>query len=87
LIASQNRGRLEVFRHKTTTDGFKSFSPSPETMAILIELENGKKERIETSYGAGFLSQSSRSFVIPANTKSITMIDYKGNKTPFIIPN
>ena len=86
LIASQNRGRLEVFRHKTTTDGFKSFSPSPQTMAIIIELENGKKQRIETSYGAGFLSQSSRSFAIPQNTKSITMIDYNGKSTPFIIP-
>jgi hypothetical protein len=86
LVASQNRGRLEVFRHKAATDGFKSFSPSPQTMALIIELENGKKQRIETSYGGGFLSQSSRSFAIPANTKSITMIDYNGKSTPFIIP-
>ncbi|MFT4857299.1 MAG: hypothetical protein ACI942_002686 [Planctomycetota bacterium] len=55
-------------------------------MALIIELENGKKQRIETSYGGGFLSQSSRSFAIPANTKSITMIDYNGKSTPFIIP-
>jgi len=87
LVASQNRGRLEVFRHKITIDGFKSIYPSPQTMAILIELENGKKQRIETSYGAGFLSQSSRSFTIPANTKSITMIDYKGNSSPFDMTN
>lgn len=86
LVASQNRGPLEVFRPKTPTVGLNSISPSPETMAILIELENGKKERIETGYGSGFLSQSSRSVVIPGNAKSITLIDYKGNKTPLNVP-
>jgi len=83
LIGSQNRGPLVVFKQKAFPAALKSISPSPQTMAVIIEFENGKKQRVETSYGAGFLSQSSRTIPVPANTKSITMIDYKGNRSQF----
>ena len=82
MIASQNRGPLAVFKQKNKSIGLGSFIPSAQTMAVIIEFENGQKERIECGYGAGFLSQSSRVIAIPANTKSITMIDYNGKSTP-----
>ncbi|MBN7817181.1 VCBS repeat-containing protein [Algoriphagus pacificus] len=76
LIASQNRDQLKVFQRKNQPS--KSIMPGKETMAVVFELENGKKQRFETSYGSGFLSQSSREITIPAGVKSIQMIDYKG---------
>jgi hypothetical protein len=80
-LASQNRGPLLAFSQNSSSD--RILKPPREIMAIVIELDSGRKQRIETGFGAGFLSQSSRSVTIPANTKSITMIDYKGNSSPF----
>ena len=80
-LASQNRGPLLAFSQNNSSD--RILTPPKEIMAIVIEFASGKRQRIETGFGAGFLSQSSRSVTIPANTKSITMIDYKGNSSPF----
>jgi hypothetical protein len=47
-------------------------------MAVELVLANGKKQRIDTSYGAGFGSQSSRTLHLPLGLKSATKINYKG---------
>ncbi|SIO17484.1 VCBS repeat-containing protein [Algoriphagus halophilus] len=76
LVASQNRSDLKVF--KTQSPKGKSFSPGLGVMAVLLELENGKTQRIETTFGSGFLSQSTREIAIPNGTKGIKTIDYQG---------
>ena len=76
LVASQNRSDLKVFQ--TQSPKGKSFSPGLGVMAVLLELENGKTQRIETTFGSGFLSQSTREIAIPNGTKGIKTIDYKG---------
>ncbi len=82
LVASQNQGSLAVFKKKNTSIELKTFLPPAEIMALVFELENGKKQRVETGFGSGFLSQSSRQVIIPSGTKGITMIDYKGITSP-----
>lgn len=78
LVASQNRGKLLMFKHKDG-QGNRSITPGQDVMAVILELENGKKQRIETSLGSGFLSQSGREVVLPRGVKGIQLQDYKGN--------
>ncbi|MBN3521863.1 VCBS repeat-containing protein [Algoriphagus lutimaris] len=76
LVASQNRSDLQVFQSQSPKG--KSFSPGLGVMAVLLELENGKTQRIETTLGSGFLSQSTREIAIPNVIKGIKTIDYTG---------
>ena len=78
LIASQNRGKLLAFQIKSNSESSKTITPGQEVMAIILDLGNGKKQRIETSLGSGFLSQSGREITLPTGVKGIKLIDYKG---------
>ncbi len=78
MVASQNRGELLAFQTKLSQNG-RSITPGQDVMAVILELENGKKQRIETSLGAGFLSQSGREITLPKGVKGIQLLDYKGN--------
>jgi hypothetical protein len=79
-FASQNRGKLLAF--KSSYKEAKTLSFGQNAMALILELDNGKRQRFELSQGSGFGSQSSREIVLPKGTKSAVMIDYKGEMTP-----
>ncbi len=79
-FASQNRGKLLAF--KSSYDEAKTLSFGQEAMALILELENGKRQRFDLGLGSGFGSQSSREVTLPKGTKSAVMIDYKGQMTP-----
>jgi hypothetical protein len=76
-IASQNRGELKVFQSNQTVE--QTIEPGQEITAILIETTDGRSIRHEPVIGSGFLSQSSREVRLPANLKSLKVIDYKGD--------
>jgi len=78
FVASQNRGKLLMFERQNN-ESVRSIAPGQEIMAVILELENGKKQRIETSLGSGFLSQSGRRIFLPKGIKGIQLQDYKGN--------
>lgn len=86
FIASQNRDSLRVFSAKGVNNSRKII-PTPETMAVEIALASGKIQRFETSFGSGFLSQSSREITIPSGAKKITLIDYKGERSLVDLPS
>ncbi|MEP0713510.1 MAG: VCBS repeat-containing protein, partial [Algoriphagus sp.] len=79
LVASQNRGKLLAFEQNNKAVG-RSITPGQDVMAVILELENGQKQRIETSLGSGFLSQSGRQITLPPGVKAIQLQDYKGNR-------
>ncbi len=81
LIASQNRDSLRVFRKSEVLSNSRSITPSMNTMAVEVELESGKKQRFETTLGAGFLSQTSREIDLPRNLKAITLIGFDGKRS------
>jgi len=58
-IASQNRSKLLVFAAQSQ-QGTSLLQVPADAMAVELVLANGKKQRIDTSYGAGFGSQSRR---------------------------
>ncbi len=77
VAASQNRGPLKIFQLKNT-DTIIPFQTS-DSYAIL-KLKNGKTRKVETNYGAGFLSQSARLLSVNRNVSSVDIFDYKGNR-------
>lgn len=79
-FASQNRGKLLAFR--SSYEEAKTLSFGQDAMALILELENGKRQRFDLSLGSGFGSQSTREITLPKGTKSAVMIDYKGQMTP-----
>ncbi|MEB2774510.1 VCBS repeat-containing protein [Algoriphagus sp. D3-2-R+10] len=81
LVASQNRGKLLMFQHQNSQTS-RTITLEQDIMAVILELENGQKQRIETSLGSGFLSQSGREVILPPGVKGIQLQDYKGNTTP-----
>ena len=75
LAASQNKGALKVFELKTNQ---RLIPAGPlEESAILI-YKNGKKQKREIGYGASFLSQSGRFFMVDTNVVSLEIKDNKG---------
>jgi hypothetical protein len=83
-IASQNRSKLLAFSAKL--QGTKVLQIPADAMAVELVLANGKKQRIDTSYGAGFGSQSSRAIHLPQGVKSATKINYRGEESSLPLP-
>jgi len=83
-IASQNRSKLLAFSAKLQDT--KVLQIPADAMAVELVLANGKKQRIDTSYGAGFGSQSSRTLHLPLGLKSATKINYKGEASALPLP-
>uniref|UniRef100_UPI0040489A98 hypothetical protein n=1 Tax=Algoriphagus sp. TaxID=1872435 RepID=UPI0040489A98 len=58
-----------------------------DAMAVELILANGKKQRMDTGFGAGFGSQSSRSIHLPSGVKSASKINYKGEVSSLKLPD
>jgi hypothetical protein len=76
FVASQNRDSLKVFSNRIVQ---QIFIPKPGDQWAEFVYADGKKQRIEFYYGAGYLSQSTRSVTIPKGVTEITVYDSKGN--------
>ncbi|MFM2249429.1 MAG: hypothetical protein RLZZ358_356 [Bacteroidota bacterium] len=83
-IASQNRSKLLAFSAKQ--QGTTLLQVPADAMAVELVLSNGKKQRIDTSFGAGFGSQSSRTIHLPLGLKSATKINYRGESSSLPLP-
>ena len=77
IAGSQNRGRLKVFVVKNSS---KQIPLLPDDVAADITLSNNKIQRHEINYGSSFLSQSSRFLNISPGSRSVTIINSKGNR-------
>lgn len=77
ILATQNRDSLCVFKQPLTNT---LFTPQPDDCAIVFAWPDGTQQKTELYYGAGYLSQSSRTCLIPTGIQSMVVIDYKNNK-------
>lgn len=78
FVATQNLDSLRVFRRTNTADVSKVFHAAPGDWRVDVTYEDGTEERIELYYGSGYLSQSTRTVVVPAGVMQITVRDYAG---------
>ncbi len=77
LVATQNRGRLCVFRNQHPVMAIKL---QPTDAVALLTNAKGQTERVECSYGSSFLSQSDRTLRVGQLTKRVEIVDSKGKK-------
>ncbi|TAE30808.1 MAG: RNA-binding protein [Cytophagales bacterium] len=77
LIATQNRGRLCVFR-KTTPS--RVIRLQPTDASALLTLRNGRRQRVEFGYGQSFLSQSARVLTVGPAVQSVEITNTTGQR-------
>ncbi len=78
LIASQNRADLKSYSFSKNSK--KTIATLPTDCFIFETLTTGKIRKVELYFGGSFFSQSSRNYTMSQNTKSIEIVNYKGQK-------
>ena len=78
VLAAQNNGPLLAF----TIDASNKMvyiRPMSQDGNLEAVYDDGRKRRVELSYGSGYLSQSSRNVALPrAGLKKVTLTDFRG---------
>ena len=80
FIATQNLDSVRVFKPGETLKSNRSFHPLAMDSYAELHHQNGKKEKVEFYYGSGYLSQSTRSIIVPATVTAIKIYDYSGSQ-------
>jgi hypothetical protein len=77
LAATQNRDKLQLFtlKQKSNVIQFKN-----DDVSAIIDLKNGRKRKLEISYGTSFLSQSSRFIIADNSVQAVEVTNLKGEK-------
>ena len=78
ILAGQNRGVIRLFSINREQQGYILKQNSLEAFAI-ANYKNGSFQKIEFSYGSGYLSQSPRKVVLSESVSSVEVFDYQGN--------
>ena len=79
ILASQNRDSLKVFRGLRPAKN-KIISLQDTDFKAEWTTKDGKGQVEEFYYGQGFLSQSSRKWLVPAHAQNLTIISFSGVK-------
>jgi hypothetical protein len=75
LVSTQNRGPVLVFKSKQQK---KLIPVEPSGVYAIIDLGNGKKQKIEFNYGSSFRSQGGRFLTLPQHLKSCAIVNGQG---------
>jgi hypothetical protein len=78
FIASQNKDSLKVYIPAVAVPRGQVVALRPGDAYAEFTLLSGAKRRIEFYYGAGFLSQSTRTFQVPEGVSEVVIYDFKG---------
>jgi len=78
VVASENRGPLRLFLHKSADI---AFSPNTDETYAILELLNGKKRKIEFFSGSSFLSQSVPMFLVNSKISSARFYNCRNEQT------
>lgn len=76
FVASQNKDSVQVFSQQSQR--MEKFVPEKLDVKVELKHSDGKKQTIELYYGAGYLSQSTRTISIPAGVREMTVYDSRG---------
>ncbi len=76
LIASQNKDSLKVFMKAASN--LQRFLPGPLDVKAELTFTDGRKQTVEFLYGSGYLSQSSRTMLIPKGVREMTVYNSQG---------
>lgn len=85
LLVANNSDTLQTFQQRLPVEE-RNKRLNPDDCAALLTFANGRVRRVEFSYGSGYLSQSSRRLSIPMGVKTVTLINYQGNRRSLPVP-
>ena len=77
IIATQNRGSMQVYKNNYKGTIIRA---GKDDQFAVTTFANGKHQKTEFYYGASFLSQSSRFFLIPGNAVMCNITDGLGKE-------
>jgi hypothetical protein len=79
FIATQNRDSLLIFEKKLKSgQKLKIFKPQPSDSWGELSYKNGQTEKVEFYFGAGYLTQSTRSIALSANVSKLVIHAFDG---------
>lgn len=81
FLVTQNQDSLKAFARKYKG---RVFTPAPDDVAADLYLTNGVTRRHEFYYGSGYLSQPSRSIVIPGEVDKIVVFNALGERREIV---
>ncbi|HEY5823019.1 MAG TPA: VCBS repeat-containing protein, partial [Cyclobacteriaceae bacterium] len=84
FIATQNSDSLCVFKPHRELDQYVFKPEVLDTFAELV-FNDGRKQRIEFTYGSGYLSQSTRKIRIPSNVNEVNVYNSKGEVRKIVV--
>ena len=76
-VVGINNGALNTYIRSITNEVYRLKS---NEVSALITYPEGKKQKMEFPYGSGYLSQSSRTLLIPSDALSVEISDTDGNR-------
>jgi len=79
FIATQNRSKVMVYMGNLKNPGNSwTFQPEADDQWAELEYEDGKKEKVEFYYGAGYLSQSTRQIRLSPEVRKLSVHSFNG---------
>ncbi|WP_128547492.1 VCBS repeat-containing protein [Larkinella soli] len=79
LVVTQNQDSLRAFRHTGHPPG-QRVTLRPDDRYALVSLKNGRRRKVEFSWGSTYLSQSTRLFAVPPGAVSLMIVARNGAK-------
>ncbi|MEM9674287.1 MAG: VCBS repeat-containing protein [Bacteroidota bacterium] len=76
-IVTNNNQPLEAFAHSNTASIYRA---TAQDASAVVTLGNGQSYQHEFTYGSTYLSQSSRTLLLPTNTQQLLITTYRGEQ-------
>jgi len=84
-VVTQNRDSVRVFKATAGAVEEKStIALQPDDAWVEIGYADGRKQTLEAHYGSTYLSQSTRTVAVPAGARTVTVINYAGERRPVV---
>ena len=83
MLATQNNDSLLAFERNSKSA--QIIDTRPTDWYAIITNNKGTKSKRELYYGSGYLSQSSRSLILPIDVKSVEVFDFTGKSREIIL--
>ena len=85
FLVANNSDTLQPFRQNRSAIE-RVIRPNADDCAAILTLATGRSRRVEFAYGSGYLSQSGRLLRVPAGIKTVSIINYRGQRRSLFIP-
>ncbi|WP_420401846.1 VCBS repeat-containing protein [Flagellimonas sp.] len=79
VVASINNGNNITYT--MSRKDLQIYRAKPEDVAAIIQYPSGEIQKVELHYGSSYLSQKSRSLILPKDAESVRILNSNGNES------